>query len=310
MDRFTGMRTFVAVARSSSFTAAAAELAISPSLVSRHVAAVEADVGVQLVHRTPRAVRLTEAGVDYATFADRILGEIEAEHDRLVVDKDADEGKISIISPKWFGLLDLGDAIGDYLEAHPRAQVNFQLGGISDRVYDFIDRGFDIAFHARELRDSRVKVRRIAVLDFVLVSSRDYLAEHGAPTNVRELVEHDCLTHASDTTWKLVRDGRAPVLAKISRPRLTTNAYAVIKDSVRRGLGIGIVPRRLAEDELERGEFVEVLTEFEPEPRALYAVHGPGAQTPERVRQFLDFMVDWFQRHDDAAAERRRVSAA
>ncbi|MGO1543425.1 MAG: LysR family transcriptional regulator [Gulosibacter sp.] len=293
------MRTFVTVARASSFTAAADELGISPSLVSRQVAALETDLGVRLVNRTPRTLQLTEAGTEYAKFANRILKEIESQHSRLAEKKDAEEGKISIISPKWIGLIDLGKAIGDYLRDHPNTQVHFELGGLSDRIYDFLDRGFDVAFHARDLRDSRVRVRRITDLEFALVTSREYLAEHGAPETVADLRQHPLVTHSSDTSWKFVTDGESKPF-NIQKPFAQTNAYTVIGDFLLAGRGVGVIPRGLVRSSLEAGDLVELLPDTPIESRTLYAVQSPGPQSSARVTGFIDFMVEWYRRQSAA----------
>lgn len=306
MDRFVGMRTFATVAQSASFTAAAAELGISPSLVSRHIAALEQDVGVQLVLRTPRSVRLTEAGHEYAAFATRLLAELDEEHARLTKTNDADEGKLSVISPKWIGLLDLGSAVSDYLGEHPRTRMRFELGGVSDRVYDFLERGFDVAFHARDLRDSRVKLRRITELEFVLAASPAYIDGVPEPEHPGDLARLDCHMHASDSSWRFWHDGRE-LAQRIERPGMVTNAYAVIEQLLLDGRGVGMLPRRMAADALAVGELVEVLPAYRPPSRSLYAVHAPGSRTPERVSQFIDFMVEWFRTHETAAP---RASAA
>src|SRR5690606_18194908 len=149
------MRTFATVARSTNFSHAASGLGISPSLVSRHVADLEEQLGVRLVHRTPRSVTLTPAGQEYAVFVERILRELEEADARIAQTQSSTEGSISVISPKWIGS-DLGAALGAFIEAHPGMTLRVELGGISDRPYDFIDRGFDVAFHARDPRDSRV----------------------------------------------------------------------------------------------------------------------------------------------------------
>lgn len=299
MDRLVVMRTLAAVARASTFSGAAVDLGISPSLVSRHVADLEDQLGVRLVNRTPRSVSLTEAGLSYAEFADRIIDEIEATDSRIAGRQGSTEGQISVISPKWIGLMDLGVAIGDFVGSHPKTRLRLELGGISDRAYDFLDRGFDVAFHARDPKDSRVLVRRIADLPFVLAASSDYIARAGTPQTPGELAEHSLITHTSDTTWRL-GSGADLVQVKIQNPIVTTNAYLVIEQLVEAGHGIGIVPRWSARKALESGAVVEVLPQIHAQSRSLYALHGPGGQTPERVKVFLDFMTDWFRRKQDS----------
>lgn len=295
------MKTFVTVAKSSSFSQAARELAISGSLVSRHVADLERQVGVRLVNRTARSVSLTEAGHRYAEFAERILTEIDDEDSQLSKSRDAPEGTLSVICPKWIGTLEVGDAIAAFVREHPKITMRFELGGMSDRNYDFLDRGYDVAFHTRDLRDSNVLIRRVSELPFVLAASADYLRRRGVPASVSELGEHECILHPNDPVWRL-GEGQDTVHYKVQNATVVSNSYLVIEKLVEQGCGIALIPRRPAEARLASGDLVEVLPQHQPPARALYAVHGPGGQTPERVRIFLDFMTAWFRARAAKAA--------
>ncbi|MDN3310336.1 LysR family transcriptional regulator [Microbacterium oryzae] len=299
MDRLVVMRTFVAVARVSTFNGAAGALGISPSLVSRHVADLEAQVGVRLVNRTARSVSLTDAGQQYAEFADRILQEIEETDAELAERQSSAEGQLSILCPKWIGNLDLGTAIGAFVREHPRIRVRVELGSMSDRLYDFLDRGFDVAFHARDPRDSRVRVRRVTELPFVLAGSAEYLSRRGTPQRPSDLAGHELLTHANDAVWHL-GDGPDAQQYKVQEPAVMTNAYLLLEQMVEQGCGIGIIPRGPAQPALDAGRIVEVLPQLPPPTRSLYAVHGPGGQTPARVRLFLDFISGWYRSRHDA----------
>jgi DNA-binding transcriptional LysR family regulator len=294
VDRFAVMRTLVSVAHAPSFSAAAAELNISPSLVSRHVADLESQLGVRLVNRTARSVSLTPDGTQYAEFAERILTEIEDQDAQLTQTKASAEGRLSIISPKWIGLQELGLAIGAFRHEHPGIRVRLQLGGISDRLHDFLDQGFDIAFHARHPADSRVKVRRITDLPFMLAASQDYLALRGTPESPGDLAEHDLLTHTGDPVWHL-GEGDDATRLRVQNPAVTANAYSIIEQMIELGCGIGHVPRTLVQHSERVAEVVEVLPDLPPPTRSLYAVHAPGDATPERVKIFLNFITDWFK---------------
>lgn len=295
MDRFVAMRTFVAVSRASTFAAAAAELAISPSLVSRHVSSLEEDLGVRLVHRTPRSVTITPEGTQYAEFAERILTEIDELEAELADRKTSAEGLLSIVSPKWIGMLDLPLAIGDFRKTHPGIRVRLELGGVSDRLHDFLDKGFDVAFHARHPGDSQVRVRRISDLPFLLAASPAYLERCGTPTTIAELDQHELLSHSNDPVWHFGENESASKL-RVTAPAVSANAYLVIEQLVEQGCGIGYLPRGPATAALRSGRLVEVLPDLPPPSRSLYAVHAPGGRTPERVKIFLDFVTDWFRK--------------
>jgi DNA-binding transcriptional LysR family regulator len=153
MDRFTVMKSFVSVVRHESFAGAARALGISRALVSRHIADLELQIGIRLVNRTTRSVSATEAGKKYLQFAQRILTEIAEEDASMVAMRENAEGELSVVSPKWIGSLDLGDAVAAFASEHPKIHVRLELGGLSERTYDFIEEGYDIAFHTKNLRD-------------------------------------------------------------------------------------------------------------------------------------------------------------
>ncbi|MFF8908483.1 LysR family transcriptional regulator [Streptomyces olivaceoviridis] len=296
MDRLLLMHSFVTVAEAGSFSGAAKKLGSSGSLVSRHVAELERQIGVRLVNRTARSVSLTEPGRRYADFAARILDEIEAEDAGIAQRHDRAEGTLSVICPKWIGSLDLGDAIAAFSAAHPKIQVRFELGGMSDRTYDFLDSGFDIAFHTRDLRDSSVRLKKIASLPFVLCAAEDYIARHGAPGHPNDIAAHDCLVHVNDPVWR-IGHGRASTLHKIRNIAFSSNSYLALQKAAVHGRGIALLPQRPAYDDLVSGALKVLLPELAVPDRPLYAIYGPGPDTPRKVSVFLDFLAEWFARN-------------
>ena len=201
MDRITVMKSFVAAARAESFSAAARSLGVSGSLISRHISELERQLGVRLVNRTARAVSLTEQGQRYFEFSQRLLDEIEQEDAAIRGEHDQAEGPLSIVAPKWIGSLDLSDAIAAFARDHPQIRVRFDVGGMADRTYDFIDQGYDLAFHTKQLRDSSVKVRKVATLPFVLCASPVYLKRQPQLHEPIDLATHRCLVHRNDPVW-------------------------------------------------------------------------------------------------------------
>src|SRR4051794_20398015 len=208
MDRLTVMRSFVAVVKAESFITAARTLGVSGSLVSRHIADLESQLGVRLVNRTARSISLTEQGERYYEFSERLLREVEAEDASIRRIGDLAEGGLSIVAPKWIGALDVSDAVAAFAMQHPLITVRFDVGGMSDRAYDFIEKGYDLAFHTKDLRDSSIKVRKVANLPFVLCAAPQYLERHTGPTQPAQLSEHACLVHRNEPVWHLRRNGR------------------------------------------------------------------------------------------------------
>jgi DNA-binding transcriptional LysR family regulator len=297
MDRLTVMKSFVAVGKSASFSAAARSLGVSGSLVSRHIADLERQLGVRLVTRTARAVSLTEQGQRYLAFSERILHELDQEDAAVRAVHERAEGELSIISPKWIGSLDLSDAVAAFAAEHPLINVRFDVGGMSDpdRMYDFVDKGYDLAFHTKDLRDSSVKVRRVATLPFVLCAAPSYLRRSVAPATPLELAEHECIVHRNDPIWHFEHHGRS-VHHKVHHSAFTSNTYLILQKAAIEGLGIALLPLRPIYDDVRAGRLELVLPDYEVPARPLYVVYPPGLQSVQKFRVFLDFIAAWFKR--------------
>jgi DNA-binding transcriptional LysR family regulator len=309
MDQLTVMRSFVGVTKSRSFSQAARTLGISGSLVSRHVAELERSLGVHLVNRTARTISLTEAGTRYAEFATRIVEEIDREEAQLRGLRDKPEGSLAVISPKWIGSNDVGDAIVAFAARYPKIHIRFEVGGMSERSYEFLDQGFDVAFHTRHVRDCNLMLRKIADLKFTLCAAPSYLHRAGQPLQPAELSDHDCLVNTNDPIWHLNQDGNELHL-KMSEPVYSSNSYVTLRKAAIAGRGVAVLPIRLVGDELADGTLVTVLPECEVPDRPLYALHSPGTQTTARVRLFLDFVSDWFRKQSSAQQARPAVVKA
>jgi DNA-binding transcriptional LysR family regulator len=300
MDQLTIMRSFVGVTKSKSFSQAARSLGISGSLVSRHVAELERALGVHLVNRTARTISLTEAGARYADFAARIIDEIDREEAQLRGLRDKAEGQLAVISPKWIGSNDVGDAIVAFSAKYPKIHIRFEVGGMSDRSYEFLDQGFDVAFHTRHVRDCNLMLRKIADLQFALCAAPAYLHRAGPPLQVSEITEHDCLVNTNDPIWHLRHDGN-DVHLKINEAVYSSNSYVTLRKAAIAGRGIAVLPIRLVSDDLADGSLVSVVEDCEVPDRPLYALHSPGTQTTARVRLFLDFVAEWFRKQQAQA---------
>ena len=308
MDQLTVMRSFVGVTKSRSFSQAARALGISGSLVSRHVAELERSLGVHLVNRTARTISLTEAGVRYAEFASRIIDEIDREEAQLRGLRDKPEGSLAIISPKWIGSNDVGDAIVAFSTRYPKIHIRFEVGGMSERSYEFLDQGFDIAFHTRHVRDCNLMLRKIADLNFALCASPGYLHRAGEPLEVAQLSEHDCLVNTNDPIWHLRHAGH-DVHLKVNEPVYSSNSYVTLRKAALAGRGVAVLPIRLVSDDLADGTLVRVMPDCEIPDRPLYALHSPGSQSVARVRVFLDFVTDWFRRPAASQAVKSAIAA-
>jgi DNA-binding transcriptional LysR family regulator len=302
------MRSFVSVVKHESFAAAARSLSISRALVSRHIADLEKQVAIRLVNRTTRSVTLTEAGHKYYAFARRILGEIEAEDAAMTSLREKAEGELSVVSPKWIGSLDLGDAVAAFASEHPKVHVRLELGGISDRTYNFIEEGYDIAFHTKHLRDSSVMVKKIAPLQFVLCGSAQYLRGRTLPTSPAELAGLSALVHVNDPVWHFTRGGKK-MNYKPQQVAFSSNTYLVLQKAAIRGMGIALLPMRSIYHDLQAGNLEVVLPQYALPERPLYAAYAPSKHLVRKVRVFVDFIAEWFKQHPMLPSQLRQSSA-
>lgn len=295
MDRFTTMATFVEVVKAASFTTAARARGISRALVSRQIADLEAHLGVNLLTRTTRSLKLTEAGRQYFEFCHRILSEIGATEEAIAGRTKAIEGPLAVIAPKWIGNLDLADAIGDFCLAHPTVLPDVALGGMNPKTYDFIEQGFDVAIHTRNIRNSRIKVKRIATIRFSLCAAPSYLERNRPPSSPRDLLTHHCLVQSSDPIWHFGK-GNPGTKVKVQRV-FSSNSYLVLRTAAMSGLGVALLPFRTVRDDFKNGTLVELLKGQPIPERPLYAAFAPGAPLPEKVRSFVDHLAEWFRKH-------------
>jgi DNA-binding transcriptional LysR family regulator len=295
MDRFTTMTTFVEVVKSASFTTAARTRGISRALVSRQIADLEAHLGVNLLTRTTRSLKLTEAGHQYYEFCSRILSEIGTAEEKIAGRTKAVEGPLAVIAPKWIGNLDLADAIAEFCLARPLVLADLTLGGMNPQTYDFIEQGFDVAIHTRSIRNSRIKVKRIATIRFSLCAAPSYLEQRRPPGSPRDLLAHNCLVQSSDPIWHF---GKGKLGAKVKVPRtFSSNSYLVLRTAALKGLGIAFVPSRTVRDDFKNGTLIELLKGQPIPERPLYAAFAPGAPLPDKVHSFIDYMAEWFRKH-------------
>jgi DNA-binding transcriptional LysR family regulator len=295
LDRFTTMNTFVQVVRSGSLTLAAQTLGISRPLVSRHLAVIEEQLSTQLIRRTTRAIHLTPAGQKHFQFCEKILEDLRSEEASILSLYQAAEGSLRVISPKWIGSLDVADAIASFAQTRPKIRVELHLGGLSIRTYDFVANGFDIALQTKDIPDSSVMVKKVASLKFAVCASPAYLAKHGEPATLAELKNHNCLIQTNEPAWHFGTRRRVKTV-KVNTT-FAANSFRILHHCAISGIGIALLPRRIAGPELRSGELVEILQNYPVPERPLFAVFAPGERVPRKIREFVDFLAHWFIEH-------------
>ena len=300
MDRLVTMTTFAKVVDHASFTAAAEELGISRALVSRHITDLESHLGMRLLNRTTRSVTPSEAGQRYYEMCKRILFDLRRGDEEIVSLKENIEGNISIVCPKWVGNFDMSDAAVDFCRAHPAISIQLHVGEISLKPHEFLSRGFDVCIQPRRVRDSEVMVKKIGGITYVLAASPDYLSARGTPRSVSDLAAHDCLTKIAEPHWTFADGSRA---ALTQPARFASNSFFSLCTAAVRGLGIAMLPQRVAALDLGKGTLVQVLPAATIEEAPLYAAYAPGGNVPRKVRALVAFLAVWFKNRGEPSAE-------
>src|SRR5512143_3110158 len=222
MDRLSAMAAFVAVVDEAGFAAAARKLRQSPPAVTRAVAELESRMGVRLLSRTTRSVRLTEAGARYAADCRRILADVADSEASTIGAHSQPRGHLVITAPVLFGRMYVMPIVTEYLDRYPETDVSCWY---VDRVVNLIEEGIDVAIRIGDLADSSLQAVGVGRVDRVVCASRRYLKRHGVPREPRELGEHRIVSAGAVTPtqeWSFVADGR-PLRVRV-RPRLSTTS--------------------------------------------------------------------------------------
>lgn len=281
---------FTKVVEARSFTAAARELGLPKSTVSRKVSQLEERLGVRLLQRTTRKLNLTDIGSAYYQRASRIVSEIEEAELAVAQMQRAPRGTLRITAPVDIAAAFLGDLVAEYLESHPDVSIEVLSTG---RIVDLVEEGFDLAIRAGTLSDSSLIARKLAPARLHVLASPAYLAKHGEPRHPKELTEHECILFGDPRparSWRF--EGPEGELSVHIDGRLRADNFTMIRDALVSGYGVGRLPSHLAHAEVRRGGLVEVLADWLPSGSGVYAVYPTSRHLSPKVRTFIDFLAE------------------
>jgi DNA-binding transcriptional LysR family regulator len=294
MDRIDAMKAFVAVAELRGFAPAARKLKISPSAVTRLVAALEERLGARLLQRTTRTVSLTDAGSRYLERARRILADIEEAERAAEGERTRPSGRLVVSAPVGFGRLHVSPVMSSYLRRYDEVFGELRL---EDRVVNLVEDGVDLAVRIGHLADSSLVARQVGAMRRIVVASPAYLKRRGEPKLPEAIADHETIQFgASELTveWRFVRDGHETRINVA--PRLSTNsADAAIQHAVSGG-GLTRVLAYQATEAIKRGRLKSVLQKFEQPPLPIHIVYPTSRLLSAKVRTFIDLVVetaDW-----------------
>jgi DNA-binding transcriptional LysR family regulator len=289
MDRLQAMRTFVRVAELGSFSAAAQQLGVARSVVTRHVAALERQLGAKLMVRSTRRLALTAAGTAYLEKCRVIVNLVAAAETDVAEERAVARGKIRIGLPLSYGLKRLAPLLLEFAGANPEVQLEMDC---TDRRVDLAEEGFDLSIRITGRLAPSDVVRRLGVCHVMAVASPEYLARHGRPSHPSELAGHECLAYMGDpnpNAWSFTVKGR--VEGFFVQGRVAANNGDVLVEAAARGFGIALQPDFIVLPYLADGRLEQVLPKFAPPGLGIYAVLSGTRHLPYRVRMLIDFLA-------------------
>ncbi len=293
MDSVSAMEIFVRVVQAGSFSAAARDLDLTPSAVSKQISRLEDRLGARLMNRTTRQLSLTEVGAAFHERANRILADV-AEAERAVADlHGAPRGTLKLNLPQSFGRRYVVPMIPDFMAANPELRIDVTL---NDRFVDLIDEGVDLAVRIGELSDSSLIARRLAPNRRIVCGAPAYFEKHGKPARPAELVGHNCLVYtyrASRNDWRLICPDGSDEVVTVSG-NLEANEAEALYSFMLDGLGLCLLPLWLVGPDLEAGRLKQACPGYHAPDSAISAVYPPGRHLSPKVRAFVDFLVERF----------------
>ncbi len=288
LDRLALMQTFVRIVEAGSLSAAALQMNATQPTISRRLKALEASLGLTLLHRTTHAMTLTEAGARYFERAKDLLaawGEFESGL-RGVIDEP--QGMLRVVAPHAFGQHHLVGPLSEYLERYPKVSVEWLL---HDAPLNFVEQGVDCAIRVGAISDLSVVALKLAEVPRIVVGSPALLGGHPTPRTPDDLAGLPWLAlrpfYRNEVT---LRDADGAEASIAIQPRIASDSLYAIRSALLRDVGIAVVSAWVVEDELKRGALVQLAPNWEAPPLPVYLMYPYAAHYPAKLRSFVDFM--------------------
>ena len=289
MDRLHSMAVFIAVAEEESFSAAARRLNISAPAVTRTIALLEDHLGVRLLTRTTRFVRVNDAGLRYLESARRIVAEADEADEAAAGVHASPHGKLTVTAPVLFGSMHIMPCIIGFLQRYPAVSVNAVF---LDRVVNLLEEGIDVGVRIGELADSTMRAIPVGSVKRIICASPDYLAHHPGLKQPEDLAGQTIISASTVSLgkeWHL-HHGKQQISVKI-QPRLSVTNNAAAIEAALSGFGVTRLLSYQVAPHLISGQLVRLLAEYEPPALPVHIVHLEGRQASAKIRALIDVLV-------------------
>ncbi len=301
MDRFKQLETLVAVASKGSLAAAAAQEGVDPAVIGRRIDALEARLGVRLLHRTTRRLTLTAEGQAFVESSQRVLADLASAESAVSAGSAQASGHLRVTAPAGFGRRHVAPLVATFMAEHP--SLSFSLN-LSDRVVDLVNEGYDCAVRVGDLPDSSLVSQRLADNRRLVVAAPDYLQRAGTPQHPADLARHHCLMLSSEASqtrgWAFQVDGKLTFHRRGDRnsSRMDCTDGQVLHDWCLQGLGLAWRSTWEVAGDLQAGRLVSVLDAFAAPPNGVYAVYAQRVHQPLRVRLWIEHLKRHYARSE------------
>ncbi|MFG6466222.1 LysR family transcriptional regulator [Roseateles sp. BYS87W] len=295
MDRLHAMAVFVAVVDGGSFASAARKLELSPPVVTRAVAELESRLGLRLLTRTTRHVRVTEAGARYADDCRRILADVQTAEEAAAGQHTAARGTLAVTAPVLFGQKYVMPVLVEYLQRCPDVDAQCLF---LDRVVNLDEEGMDVAVRIGPLPDSSLQAIPVGRVRQVLIAAPGYLAEHGVPQSPADLRHHTLVSRggvAPEVEWRF-HDQSAEHVERL-QPRIRTSSNDAALSAAVAGFGITRLLSYQVAEAVQRGDVQVLLDGYERPALPIHVVHREGRHATQKVRGFIDLAVERLRAH-------------
>lgn len=277
---------FTRVVECHSFTSAAGTLGMQKSTVSRRIVQLEERLGVRLLNRTTRKLRLTEVGQAYYERCRQIMQEFAEAEQAIMQLQSEPTGLLRVSSPIEFGQLFLGGVVGEFMRQYPAIQVEVEL---TTRIVDPVEEGVDVVIHRGRPQDSSLVARPMMASPKQLFASPEYLKAHGTPQTPQDLANHRCIHTVMDNSrkWHFVE----PDISVSITPALCVNNITFAREAAVAGAGIINVPAFIADPQVEEGSLCRLLEHCTLPSSELYALYPSRRFQSMKVKAFIDFVI-------------------
>ncbi len=296
MDRFLAMKVFVRVVESGSFSRAADAMRLPAASVSRTVQALEAHLGARLLNRTTRSISITEDGEIYYERCVRVLGEVDDMESALSRSKLSPKGTVRVSLPALMAKSTIIEALPEFYAQYPDIRLELNL---TDQTIDIVESGVDCVIRVGAIGDVGLVAKTIGRYSQITCAAPSYIEKYGEPKTLEELEHHTCVDYlVSNTgrvrTWEFLVDGETKTVA-LNAVLGVNDADSYVACGVA-GLGLIQASSYTLSAFIAKGQLVEVLRAYPSYPRVVSILYAANRHQPRRVRVFIDWIAEIFQR--------------